>query len=97
MIVSGIGDGGLHGQGLEITVPDLYRDATGKFIVAAEFECNFFGHPHEFFIQELHIDGIGFKSIFRADTFETDTIDMQFLNKELVRMTEKLRFQLRCG
>jgi DNA polymerase IV len=37
------------------------------------------------------------KSIGTENTFETDTIDMQFLNKELVRMTEKIAFELRCN
>lgn len=37
------------------------------------------------------------KSIGTENTFETDTIDMQFLNKELVRMTEKIAFELRCS
>jgi len=37
------------------------------------------------------------KSIGTENTFETDTIDLQFLNKELVRMTEKIAFELRCN
>ncbi|WP_069660976.1 DNA polymerase IV [Arcticibacter eurypsychrophilus] len=42
------------------------------------------------------------KSIGKEDTFENDTIDMQFLHSELVRMTENIAFQLRqqhklCG
>jgi DNA polymerase IV len=37
------------------------------------------------------------KSIGTENTFETDTIDMQFLHKELVRMTEKIAFELRCN
>lgn len=37
------------------------------------------------------------KSIGTENTFETDTIDMQFLYKELVRMTEKIAFELRCN
>jgi DNA polymerase-4 len=37
------------------------------------------------------------KSIGTENTFETDTIDMQFLHKELVRMTEKIAFDLRCN
>jgi len=36
------------------------------------------------------------KSIGTENTFETDTIDLQFLHKELVRMTEKIAFELRC-
>lgn len=35
------------------------------------------------------------KSIGTEETFQQDTIDMQFLNSEIVRMTEKLAFQLR--
>lgn len=35
------------------------------------------------------------KSIGTENTFETDTIDMQFLHKQLVRMTEKIAFELR--
>lgn len=35
------------------------------------------------------------KSISTENTFEQDTIDMHFLHKELVRMTEGLAFQLR--
>jgi len=35
------------------------------------------------------------KSLGTEETFEQDTIDMQFLNSELIRMTEKLTFQLR--
>lgn len=35
------------------------------------------------------------KSIGTENTFETDTIDMQFLHRELVRMTERLAFELR--
>lgn len=35
------------------------------------------------------------KSISTENTFETDTIDMSFLNKELVRMTEHIGFKLR--
>lgn len=35
------------------------------------------------------------KSIGTEETFQQDTIDMQFLNSEIVRMTEKLSFQLR--
>lgn len=35
------------------------------------------------------------KSISTESTFETDTIDMRFLNSELVRMTEHIAFQLR--
>ncbi|HLA59250.1 MAG TPA: DNA polymerase IV [Puia sp.] len=37
------------------------------------------------------------KSIGTENTFETDTIDVQFLHKELVRMTEKVAFELRCN
>jgi DNA polymerase IV len=37
------------------------------------------------------------KSIGTENTFETDTIDVQFLQKELVRMTEKIAFELRCN
>ena len=37
------------------------------------------------------------KSIGTENTFETDTIDVQFLHKELVRMTEKIAFELRCN
>jgi DNA polymerase-4 len=35
------------------------------------------------------------KSIGTEETFMQDTIDMQFLNSELIRMTERLTFQLR--
>jgi DNA polymerase-4 len=35
------------------------------------------------------------KSISTENTFEQDTIDMQFLHSELVRMTEKISFDLR--
>ena len=35
------------------------------------------------------------KSISTESTFQQDTIDMQFLNSELVRMTEKIAFDLR--
>jgi len=35
------------------------------------------------------------KSISTESTFAADTIDMQFLNAELVRMTEKIAFELR--
>jgi DNA polymerase-4 len=35
------------------------------------------------------------KSISTEHTFQTDSIDLNFLNSELVRMTEKLAFQLR--
>lgn len=35
------------------------------------------------------------KSISTEETFQQDTIDMKFLNSELIRMTEKLAFQLR--
>jgi DNA polymerase-4 len=35
------------------------------------------------------------KSIGTENTFETDTIDVQFLHKELARMTEKIAFELR--
>jgi DNA polymerase-4 len=37
------------------------------------------------------------KSISTENTFETDTIDVQFLHKELARMTEKIAFELRCN
>jgi DNA polymerase IV len=37
------------------------------------------------------------KSISTENTFETDTIDTAFLHKELVRMTEKVAFELRCN
>ncbi|WP_026260098.1 hypothetical protein [Segetibacter koreensis] len=35
------------------------------------------------------------KSIGTENTFESDTIDINFLHKELVRMTEKIAFELR--
>lgn len=35
------------------------------------------------------------KSIGTENTFETDTIDVAFLNRELIRMTEKIAFELR--
>lgn len=35
------------------------------------------------------------KSIGSEETFEQDTIDIKFLNSEIIRMTEKLAFQLR--
>src|SRR3984885_7189303 len=35
------------------------------------------------------------KSIGTENTFETDTIDIAFLHRELVRMTEKIAFELR--
>jgi DNA polymerase-4 len=35
------------------------------------------------------------KSISTEETFQTDTIDMVFINTELVRMTEKIAFDLR--
>jgi DNA polymerase-4 len=35
------------------------------------------------------------KSISTEETFQTDTIDMLFIHKELTRMTEKIAFQLR--
>jgi DNA polymerase IV len=37
------------------------------------------------------------KSIGTENTFETDTIDISFLHKELVRMTERIAFELRCN
>jgi len=37
------------------------------------------------------------KSVGTENTFESDTIDLQFLHKELVRMTEKIAFELRCN
>jgi DNA polymerase IV len=37
------------------------------------------------------------KSIGTENTFETDTIDIHFLQKELARMTEKIAFELRCN
>jgi DNA polymerase-4 len=37
------------------------------------------------------------KSIGTENTFESDTIDIQFLHRELVRMTEKIAFELRCN
>jgi DNA polymerase-4 len=37
------------------------------------------------------------KSIGTENTFETDTINIQFLHKELGRMTEKIAFELRCN
>ena len=37
------------------------------------------------------------KSIGTENTFETDTINIQFLHQELVRMTEKIAFELRCN
>ena len=37
------------------------------------------------------------KSIGTENTFETDTINISFLHKELVRMTEKIAFELRCN
>ncbi len=37
------------------------------------------------------------KSIGTENTFETDTIDIRFLHKELARMTEKIAFELRCN
>jgi DNA polymerase-4 len=36
------------------------------------------------------------KSMSTEHTFQQDTIDLNFLNAELARMTEKLAFQLRC-
>lgn len=36
------------------------------------------------------------KSIGTENTFETDTIDIGFINKELSRMTEKIAFELRA-
>jgi DNA polymerase IV len=35
------------------------------------------------------------KSIGTENTFESDTIDINFLLRELVRMTEKIAFKLR--
>jgi DNA polymerase IV len=35
------------------------------------------------------------KSISTEETFQTDTIDMRFINAELVRMTEKIGYELR--
>lgn len=35
------------------------------------------------------------KSIGTENTFESDTIDISFLHKELVRMTERIAFELR--
>ena len=35
------------------------------------------------------------KSLLTENTFEQDTIDMRFLHSELVRMTERLAFDLR--
>jgi len=35
------------------------------------------------------------KSISTEETFNTDTIDLQFIHQELVRMTEKIAFELR--
>jgi DNA polymerase-4 len=35
------------------------------------------------------------KSISTEQTFETDTIDINFINRELTRMTEKIAFELR--
>jgi DNA polymerase-4 len=37
------------------------------------------------------------KSIGTENTFDADTIDLQFLYRELVRMTEKIAFELRCN
>ena len=37
------------------------------------------------------------KSIGTENTFETDTIDMHFLHRELARMTEQIAFELRQG
>lgn len=37
------------------------------------------------------------KSIGTENTFETDTIDIHFLHKELLRMTEKVAFELRAS
>lgn len=37
------------------------------------------------------------KSIGTENTFDTDTIDMKFLHSELVRMTERIAFELRAA
>jgi len=37
------------------------------------------------------------KSIGTENTFETDTIDIPFLHRELIRMTEKIAFELRSN
>ena len=37
------------------------------------------------------------KSIGTENTFETDTINIPFLHKELVKMTERIAFELRCN
>jgi DNA polymerase IV len=37
------------------------------------------------------------KSIGTENTFEKDTINFQFFHQELVRMTEKIAFELRCN
>jgi DNA polymerase IV len=37
------------------------------------------------------------KSIGTENTFESDTIDIAFLNRELARMTEQIAFELRAG
>jgi len=36
------------------------------------------------------------KSISTENTFQTDTIDLNYLNAELTRMTESLAYELRC-
>jgi DNA polymerase-4 len=36
------------------------------------------------------------QSISTEETFDSDTIDISFIKKELVRMTEKIAFELRC-
>ena len=69
VIATGVGDDALPGHGLEVAVPDLHRDATGEFVVFAQFKGNPFGHSNQFPVEEGRVDGVAFKSIFGADTF----------------------------
>ena len=69
VVAAGVGDDALPGHGLKVAVSDLHRDATSEFVVFAQFKSDPFGHSSQFPVEERHVDGVAFKSIFGADTF----------------------------
>lgn len=64
-----IANDGLFRDRLEIAVPDFNGDASGEFVIVAQFESDLFRHPDQFPVNECHIDSICFESIFGADAF----------------------------
>jgi len=67
MVGVGVVDGLLFYYGVEVGIAEFDGEAAGEFVLFAELEGDRFGHPNQFGVEEVQVDGIGFECSFGGD------------------------------